>query len=250
MKITLFILLSFCISMTAAQPSSSRSISGTDVLRNSLGSAPGATSGSANEGEGGGGEEKSLGTAILYSLALPGMGELYAGDYSSGKYFTIAEGAGWITLIAFDRYASWVQSDARSFAVQHAGVTISGQGDQFYANIGDYADVQSYNIEMLRERDAFSLYNERSVYSWKWDTPQNLQSYRDQRILSDTWFNNTRFVVAAILANHVISAINAARLTISANNRHAESGSLDIHAGVTGNPLKPDGICLSFTRTF
>ena len=34
--------------------------------------------------------KKNLGLAILYSLLLPGMGELYTDAYSSGKYFTIA----------------------------------------------------------------------------------------------------------------------------------------------------------------
>jgi hypothetical protein len=37
-------------------------------------------------------QRKSPALAILYSILLPGMGELYAGDYSSGKYFTIADG--------------------------------------------------------------------------------------------------------------------------------------------------------------
>ena len=38
------------------------------------------------------GEKKAVGLAVVYSLVLPGMGELYADGFSSGKYFLIAEG--------------------------------------------------------------------------------------------------------------------------------------------------------------
>ncbi len=40
--------------------------------------------------------KKSVGLAAIYSLLLPGMGELYAEGFSSGKYFLIAEGVLWL----------------------------------------------------------------------------------------------------------------------------------------------------------
>ena len=40
-------------------------------------------------------ERKSPMLAIVYSLLLPGMGELYGGDYSLGKYLTIADAVFW-----------------------------------------------------------------------------------------------------------------------------------------------------------
>jgi len=57
---------------------------------------------------------------ILYSLLLPGMGELYAESYSSGKYFTIAEGALWGVFIGMNTYAGWQQDRYISFAVSKA----------------------------------------------------------------------------------------------------------------------------------
>jgi hypothetical protein len=35
------------------------------------------------------------------------MGELYAESYTSGKYFTIAEGALWGVFIGMNSYANW-----------------------------------------------------------------------------------------------------------------------------------------------
>ncbi|MEJ2103128.1 MAG: hypothetical protein P8X47_00970 [Ignavibacteriaceae bacterium] len=52
-------------------------------------------------------EKKSVGLGIIYSLLLPGMGELYAGDYNTGKYFTIADGVLWGTFIGMNVYSNW-----------------------------------------------------------------------------------------------------------------------------------------------
>ena len=40
-------------------------------------------------------ERKNPGMAVILSLLLPGMGELYAGSYDEGKIFTIADGVLW-----------------------------------------------------------------------------------------------------------------------------------------------------------
>ena len=62
-------------------------------------------------------KKKNTGLAIVYSLLLPGMGELYAESYESGKYFTIAEGALWGTYIGINTYGNWQKDRYKSFAV-------------------------------------------------------------------------------------------------------------------------------------
>src|SRR5437868_5743769 len=73
------------------------------------------------------GERKSPALAALYSLLLPGMGELYVGDYGSGKYFTIAEGALWTGWGGMQWYGNWKQNDSRQFAAQHAQISLDGK---------------------------------------------------------------------------------------------------------------------------
>jgi TM2 domain-containing membrane protein YozV len=196
-----------------------------------------------------GSEEKSVSLAVLYSLLLPGMGELYAGNYTTGKYFTIVEGALWVTLLSFDRYGQWLQDDARNYAVQHAGVVLAGKDDQYFVNIGDYQTVQDYNDARLRARDAYGLYDVKSE-GWNWDSKANRIFYSDQRISSDQAFSNTSFVGAAIAVNHLVSAINAALMVKS---RNAEVGSVlpvDIHASVMGGMMNPHGIRISLSKKF
>lgn len=191
---------------------------------------------------------KSVGFAVIYSLLLPGMGELYAGDYGTGKYFTGAEGVLWLGLAAVDLHARSLRDDARSYAALHADFNPSGKDDIYYINVGNFDDVYAYNEQVLRDRDAYKLYEPASSY-WRWDAAANRELYRDRRVSSDAMFNNTRFVVAALAVNRVLSAINAARLVVS-GNREGSGGVIDIGARVLGGPLRPHGIALTITREF
>jgi hypothetical protein len=194
--------------------------------------------------------KKSVPLAVIYSLILPGMGELYAGNYNTGKYFTAAEGGLWIALIGLDRYGTWLKNDARTFAVEHAGIDLEGKNDQYFVDIGNYNTVYDYNQDALRDRNPYKLYDENSNYSWTWDTRANREYFRNVRIKSDNMFNSANFVVAAIAINHIISAVNAARIAISHNDRVEQAGSMNIYAGVLGGIGNPHGIMISVSKSF
>jgi len=193
---------------------------------------------------------KNVGLGVLYSLLLPGMGELYAGSYGSGKYFTAVEGVLWLGLGAIDIRARSMRDDARSFAALHAGFDQAGKDDAYYINAGNFTDVWSYNEQVLRDRDAYKLYDPMSSSYWKWDSDANRERFRLERVASDEMFNNTRFVVAAIAINHLMSAINAARLIVSGNRALPPEGDLGIGASVMGGPGEAHGIAVSVTRRF
>jgi hypothetical protein len=192
---------------------------------------------------------KSVGLAVIYSLLLPGMGELYAGDYGSGKYFTGADGVLWLGLGAVDLHARSMRDDARAFAALHAGFDPGGKDDSYFVNVSNFDDVYGYNEQVLRDRDAYKLYDPSSSYYWKWDSGTNRSVYRDQRVAADGMFNNTRFVIAALVANRVLSAINAARIVISGKG-DGSGPSLDLGAGVLGGPAGAHGVALTLTRQF
>lgn len=194
---------------------------------------------------------KSTGLAAIYSLLLPGMGELYAENFESGKYFIIAEGTLWLTYAAFEVYGNQLQDDSRSFAQAHAGVSPSNKADQYFIDIGNFLDIHEYNEKKLRDREPEKLYDATSHYAWRWDSDLSRATYRDQRIASENMYNNRKFVVAAILVNHVASAINAVRATIIHNKAVSDAiGQLDIRADVMGGWLNPHGVILTVTKTF
>jgi hypothetical protein len=195
--------------------------------------------------------KKSTGLAAIYSLLLPGMGELYADGFESGKYFLIAEGALWLTYASFEIYGNQLRDDSRSFAQAHAGIIPSGKEDQYFVDIGNFLDVREFNEKKLRDRELEKLYDPLSGYAWQWDSDFSRATYRDQRIASDNMYNNRKFVFAAILINHVGSAINAVRAAIIHNKAMSDAvGDLDIRADVMGGWANPHGILLTLTRKF
>ncbi len=195
--------------------------------------------------------KKSAGLAALYSLALPGMGELYAGSFTSGRYFLAAEGVLWLTYAVFQVRADALRNDARSFASAHAGVTLQGKNDQYFVDIGNFLSIDEYNEKKLRDRDVGKVYDPALGYAWQWDSDGSRASFRDQRVASDNAYNNRKFVVAVILINHVASAINAARSAVS-HNREIEGAlsDLSIEAEVLGGPFRAHGMAVTVRKTF
>jgi hypothetical protein len=196
-------------------------------------------------------QKKSPALAALLSLAVPGLGEHYAGDFSAGKYLVVAEGALWLTYGTFHVYGNSLRDDARAFAALHAGFSPAGKDDQFYVDVGNFINTQEFNEKRLRERSPERLYDPQAGFFWQWDSDGNRAEFREKRISAETVLNNRKFVVAAIVVNHIVSAINAARLAIAHNNALLESlGALDLRADVMGGVLQPHGIRLIMTKTF
>jgi hypothetical protein len=193
-------------------------------------------------------QKKSVGLAAVYSLLLPGMGELYAEGFSSGKYFLLAEGVLWLTFASFEIYGNSLQEDARAFAVANAGVDPAGKDDQYFVDIGNFMNVREFNEKQARDREPDRIYTPAAAYAWQWQTDAERAQYRDVRIKSEEMWNNKKFVVAAILINHVASAINAGRSAV-AYNKAMDSG-LSFRADVLGGLGNPHGVLLTVTKPF
>ncbi|MCZ7555396.1 MAG: hypothetical protein M5R41_03195 [Bacteroidia bacterium] len=157
-----------------------------------------------------GGERKSGTLAVLYSVVLPGMGELYADCFDRGKYPLMTEAALWLGLLGVNAYGDWVQTDARSYARQHAGFDPDGKNDEFYVRIENYQDLYDYNNQRLIERRLDELYPDEAQWYWGWDSDENRKYYKDRRILSDQMHNAVSFFVLGMVANRIWSAIQSA----------------------------------------
>ncbi len=195
--------------------------------------------------------KKSVAAAVVYSLLVPGLGEWYAGGFESGRYFLGAEAGLWLTYASFETYGTWLQNDGRAFAASHSGVPASGKSDQFYVDVSNFMNVYEYNDKKLRDRQPDKVYDPNQGYAWQWDSDANRQQFRTARVSSDRVFNNSRFVIGAIIVNHVVSALNAARLVRRYNNNVAESGiNLRIESSLLSDSGVPDGLLLTVRGVF
>ncbi len=80
---------------------------------------------------------------------------------------------------------------------------------RYLVNIGNYNDIYSYNAAKLQQRRLEEVYAEDGSYFWQWDNPENRQKFEDMRIRGDNYDYASQFIVGAIVANHLISAIDA-----------------------------------------
>lgn len=194
--------------------------------------------------------KKSSAKAILYSLLLPGMGELYAGNYESGKYFTIAEGVLWGTYAGMAIYSNWRKDNYKSFAATRGGVNVDGKDADYFANIGDYVSIDDYNHQMSLDREYKKIYSSPD-YNWNWGTQNVRSEYRLMWISSEKAHNNLRFAVGGMLINRVISAINAVRL-VRRHNKNLEQTSTgwNISVGVNPYAYAPAEVSLNFRANF
>ncbi len=193
-------------------------------------------------------EKKSVGLGIIYSLLLPGMGELYAGSYDVGKYFTIADGVLWGTFIGMSAYSNWQEDNYQSYAASRAGVDNNNKDADYYATIGEYSNIESYNDQKALERNFDQMYDEEK-YFWKWNSTEERKTYRDMWTSSEEANNNLRFIIGGLILNRIASAINAARL-ISSYNSSLDEVSWNVSVGFVNQPNLPTSLSLNFQKSF
>jgi hypothetical protein len=168
--------------------------------------------------------------AFFRSLILPGAGEYYLGKHSLARAFFATEVTLWLSYFAFRQYGKWVRDDALAFAATHSASEIEGKPSQFFVDIGNYIDVYRYNDAKLRFGEYEKVYDEQD-YFWSWDQDKNRRKFENMRIAGDRALNRSTFVIGAVFANHLISAIHASWQTYRYNKRldQVSKSNIQIH---------------------
>jgi hypothetical protein len=193
--------------------------------------------------------KKSVILAVFASLLVPGMGELYVGSFETGKYYLIAESGLWLVYGGFRMHSNWLRQDAQTFAHQHAGANFDSKDDIYAVNIGNFNTTDDYNQAKLRERDYDLVYTE-DQYNWRWDSDANRGRFKDMRIHSDDVKNNAKFVIGAIVVNHLLSAFSAGKKAAAYNRSLSTIDNVQFQAYTINSGSHIDGIGISITTKF
>ncbi|MBN2010206.1 hypothetical protein JW960_12745 [candidate division KSB1 bacterium] len=169
-------------------------------------------------------EPKSKGKALILSLFIPGAGQQYLGHTTSAKSYFFTEIALWTGVISFQAYSAWRRDDMKTYASLHAGADVSDKPSQYFVDMGNYMDVRDYNDAKQRNREFYKIYDE-TDYFWAWDNEAQQHEFEDLRISSDRARNRAIFIVGGILANHLISTIDAVWKSYKYNKRHQQQSS-------------------------
>ncbi|MEE9431136.1 MAG: hypothetical protein V3V16_08855 [Melioribacteraceae bacterium] len=194
-------------------------------------------------------EKKSKGLAVLYSLLLPGMGEFYADNYSTGQYFTIADAVAWSFVTGYSIYGNNQQDDYKAYAKTFGGVNVEDKEPEFFADISAYENIELFNTEKELNRQFDKTYDVQT-HTWDWQNAAQRKEYRAMWTDSEGAFNNVRFAVGALIVNRIISAISAVRSVSAYNKREENNVSWNINFGTRLNPNLPSGLVLNFRKSF
>lgn len=168
---------------------------------------------------------------FLSSLLIPGWGQYKQGRKNQALMFFGFELAMWGGMFAVKSYGEWLENDYRTFAVLHAGIDTRGKDHDYYVDIGNYQSLDEFNQVQQLERDYESLYLS-GDYQWEWDGDSNRQDFKNLRIKADKYKHSVIYFAGAIVINHLVSAVEAAR-----HARKKESLQAGVEFTPEGSPM-------------
>lgn len=203
--------------------------------------------------------------AAVYSLVLPGWGQLYLGERGAAKVFFLTEAAVWTAFVTFRGQGRLREDAYRDYAITFAGISSRDHSDQFYRIIGDFNSDRDYEAE-LKAQGRYEAYFEnrtdppadlealRRYYldhrvsdfePWSWRSRDNRLFYHRLRSGSRQAYRRSTYCLAMAVVVRVASAVMAVR-SARAKTRGEESGQW----GVLFEPNEQTDFRISLTRRF
>jgi hypothetical protein len=162
---------------------------------------------------------------FLYSILLPGMGQLSMGEKGHAIPFFIAEGLIWTNYIYWKVAGDLRQDDYIEQAQLNAGVGVSEADDDYWGLVGQYSRSSGGGANSYEEdlrRDAREIYPSdpaaQDAYvaehlptgdeAWEWSTEDLRSQYRDTRQSANSADDKSKYSFAAALVNRVVSVID------------------------------------------
>lgn len=183
---------------------------------------------------------KSPGRAALFSLLLPGAGEVYAGAETKGKIFIISEATLWAGFLGLKTYSSWLKDDYRSYAADHAEVNLNSQPDGFFDELAFYDNRDEYNqFAPLYNPGEKLPYPENDLWYWQWDNRESRLHYRELKNRSKDMSRRALYIVGLSIVNRIVSVVDALK-TVKSYNRKKSLEFSQMKFDMKANPLAHD----------
>lgn len=174
---------------------------------------------------------KSVRKAFFLSLAVPGAGEYYVGHKSYTRGFLASEAAIW-TFALFSNYQGGMwRDDYIAYAAVQAGANSGRSDDRYYESIYEWPNSAWYNeYQWVEARDLYpddpaaqAAYVADKLYAggdaWEWESLEEWNRFRSLRVKSESAYRRVTYAAGAALLNHLLSAVNAARLAKGHNGK-------------------------------
>lgn len=185
---------------------------------------------------------------VLFSAAIPGAGEMYAGSWLKGALLLGAEVVLWMGYKHYSNKGQEWDDAFHVYADEHWSeprywVYIAGTGEPYIAGVDEINytvyleqlrakehDNYSHGLHAEKDQQYYEMIGKYDQFVAGWDDYQKGQPdltpkrnhYLDMRDNSNKQFKNASACVMAVLANHVLSAFDAA-WAVKSKNRRIES---------------------------
>ncbi|RLC56414.1 MAG: hypothetical protein DRH89_05720 [Candidatus Cloacimonadota bacterium] len=188
------------------------------------------------------GKELSVKKAMLYSLIVPGMGEMYTQNYSKGAMFLAAETAIIFSYFRMQSERDWAINSYKQYAFSVVGVP-KNMDDAYYQLIQNYISSEEYNDDIIRDArnyfliyltdpEGYEAYLEAHLIpeenSWRWDNNNEWYKYINLRLKKQDYEIYSNFAFAAAILNRIVSVIDSAMEVKKLNRSGQYLGKLSV----------------------
>lgn len=163
--------------------------------------------------------------ALLYSLLLPGAGELYLGHRGRATGFFVSEGVIWANFVAWEISGHLRQDDYIEQAQLGAGVGVDSGSDDYWRLVGQYARSSGTGPDAYEEalrREARTQYPDdpaaQDQYvaqrlptgdrAWSWSASDAQARYQSTRKNANRAFDRAKYSFGFAILNRLVSALD------------------------------------------
>lgn len=156
--------------------------------------------------------------AFLRSLVMPGWGHYYADNdnWNRGKYHLAGEAVLLLSYFGLDARANMLENDYTTLALSKAGTDLDGKSRDYLIAVGNFDNLEEYNLYQARTRNWDNIFPETPAYNWTWEDGAFRDQYQDARERVDRNRSQLPTLVALMVTNRLISGISA---FVQARNR-------------------------------
>jgi len=185
-------------------------------------------------------QELSIKKGIFLSALAPGLGQLYAKNYTKSGLFIASEFAIVFSYFRFQAEKDWSIDSYQKFAYNMAEVPMNSD-DSYYQLIQDFQTSDEYNLGVesfarnvylstnspyYNPENYYAYLNSHLIpedYSWNWGNSKNWNRYKNIRRDKQDYEIYANFALAAAILNRIVSVVDSAISIRSINSKNGLS---------------------------
>jgi hypothetical protein len=184
---------------------------------------------------------KSVKRAFVYSLIVPGAGEFYANSKIKAVLFFGLDATLWTLYFNYHKKGKnkeneykgfaeqhWIEDDYREWLIDSLDIQSGSDQDSFWNKEEQRFDWLSHHLPNKKDQQYYEMIGKYDQFKFGWDdfpvpdTNQALRNaYLNMRRDSNNLLNKAKYSVMFSLANHILSAFDAA-ISVKKYNKKGE----------------------------